>query len=106
MNAPKSFTLFHERMETKDGPDTTRIDLVFNPDGSLRIDGVYAGPAAEAFWGDWDHEFWIDVPAESAHAFLALLARDAFTRDGRLTFGELVKQCEATGITFNQGSWT
>lgn len=100
------YTLFEERIEGLDKADTTRMDLVFHPDGSLKVDGVYAGPKAEEFWGDWDHEFWMDIPASHAQAFLALIARDAFVRDGRLTYATLRDLCSSAEIPFEEGHWT
>ena len=106
MTEDRRHVLFEERIEGPDGPDTTRIDLIFQPDGGIKFDGVYAGPSAEKFWGDWDHEFWMDIPASHAEAFLALVARDAFTRDGRLTYAELRDLCGGAGIPIKEGHWT
>lgn len=106
MTLAKRYTLFEESIEGPDGPDTTQIDLIFNEDGSLRVYGVYAGPKAEAFWGDWDHEFWMDIPVNHAKAFLSLVARDAFTRDGRLTYAALRDLCRSASIPIEEGHWT
>lgn len=106
MTDGQRFPLYHDRIENPDGADTTQIDLVFQPDGSLKIDGVYAGPKAEEFWGDWDHEFWMDIPASHAQALLALIARDAFVRDGRLTYAGLCDLCKSAEIPFKEGHWT
>lgn len=106
MTAEPSYSLFSERIESPDGADTTSISLSFKPDGGVQIDGCYSGPQAEKFWGDWDHEFWLTVPASHAQAFLAALARDAFTRDGRLTFSNLRTLCIAQGIPIDEGHWT
>jgi len=106
MTEATRFALYHDRCESPDGADTTQLDLMFQPDGSLKIDGVYAGPKAEKVWGDWDHEFWMTVPASHAQAFLALIARDAFTRDGRLTYGTLCELVEKAEIPVEKGHWT
>lgn len=106
MTDSQRFSLYHERIESPDGADTTSLDLVFNSDGSLKVDGCYAGPKAQKFFGDWDHEFWMNVPASHAQAFLALIARDAFTRPERLTYGKLCELCETADIPIKQGHWT
>lgn len=106
MNNRRSWKLFSERIETPKGPDIVDLELSVEADGKVRIDGVYAGPNAEAFWGDWDHEFWLIVPASHATDFLALIARDAFTREGRLKYSDLVALCREAEVPIEEGHWT
>ncbi|MFD1194024.1 hypothetical protein ACFQ3C_05030 [Seohaeicola saemankumensis] len=106
MTNENQFTLYSQRIESAEGPDIVEISLTFKPDGSLRIEGVYAGPKAEAFWGDWDHEFWMNIATPHAQAFLALLAQEAFNSEEKLTYSKLKELCESTGIPIEQGHWT
>jgi len=48
----------------------------------------------------------MNVPTSHAQAFLALIARDAFTRDGRLTYGTLCELVEKAEIPVEKGHWT
>lgn len=100
------YRLYEDRIDGPDGADTCEIDLVFQSDGSLKIDGVYTGPKAEAFWGDWDHEFWMIVPADHAEAFLAAIARDAFNRKGALTYSDLQGIVKEADFPVEEGHWT
>lgn len=106
MTTPPRYPLIDDRIDTPDGPDRSTLDLVFQPDGSLRLDGCYSGPKAEAFWGDWDHEFWLDIPADHAQAALALIARHAFTPGPPLTVTGLRETLTNYGIVFTEGHWT
>lgn len=100
------FPIYHLSTKTPEGADTTDIKLHIEPDGALHFDGVYTGPKAEAFWGDWDHEFWLDIEATHAPAVLALILRDSFAREGRLTWSALIDLLTAGAIPFTKGSWT
>lgn len=106
MTDARTWTLFKERIETAKGPDTTDISLTVNQDGSLRIDGCYAGPYAVSFWGDWDHEFWLTIPAGHLPAVLAATLRDGFTRKDRLTYAALKDLLRHAEVPFEEGHWT
>lgn len=101
-----SHTLFHERIETPAGPDTTSISLSFLPNGGLRIDGYYSGPRAEAFWGDWDHEFWMEIPTSHTQTFIAEVFHDAFNRINPVTYARLEEICTEQDIPVTKGHWT
>ena len=106
MTTPTRYPLIDDRIDTPDGPDRSTLNLVFQPDGSLRLEGCYSGPKAEAFWGDWDHEFWLDIRADHAQATLALMARPAFSASPPLTFATLRDHLTAADIPFTEGHWT
>ena len=106
MTTDLTFPLFHERTETSEGANTTDLSLTILADGAARIEGCHSGPAAERFWGDWDHEFWLDVPPGHLPALLASVLRDGLTRDGRLTYTRLRDLLKSDGIPFEEGSWT
>lgn len=101
-----TYILNKESFENDLGTDQEIIKLIFEPDGGVTVFGVYDGPTAEEFWGDWDHEFWINIPSRQVKAFLALVAKDAFTRNGRLTFEALTSLCQAAEIEYSEGAWT
>lgn len=101
-----SHTVFHERVETPDGPDTTSVTLRFLPDGGLRFDGCYSGPQAEAFWGDGDHEFWMEIPASHAQALIAAVFHDAFNAVKPMTYSRLQEICTEQDIPATKGHWT
>ena len=106
MNKSRNWVLFRERVETTGGPNTTDISLTVNEDGSVRIDGCYAGPQARVVWGDWDHEFWLVIPPGYLPALLAGTLSDAFTCPDRLTYARLVDVLRRRDIPFTQGHWT
>lgn len=106
MTEARTWTLFKERIETPDGPDTADITLTIAADGAARIDGCYAGPKAQRFWGDWDHEFWLTIPAGHLPNLLALSLRHGFTLGTRMTFDTLKDLLRQVGIPFEEGHWT
>ena len=104
--AEQRFEIYLREDGERDDPNRDSIALVFKEDGALVVDGVYTGPAAEAFWGDWDHEFQLRVPPEHARAFIAAVFRAAFNRERRLTFSQLQQVCRDEGIPAEESSWT
>ena len=56
----KTVTLFKNKSE-----GLIVEELIHYRDGMLVFDGWHAGDKVERHWGDWDYEFWINVPAAS-----------------------------------------
>ena len=68
--------------------------------GDLVLDGADAGPAVEEFWGDWDYEYSLTVPAAWKDTVLLHLMKERFTET--TPFQEW---CEARGIPAEFFSW-
>ncbi|WP_179380068.1 hypothetical protein [Jannaschia marina] len=86
--------------------DRTDLGLTFRPDGGVVLDGCYFGPLAERMFGDRDHEFWLSVAPAETPRFLALLIREAFEAEGRLTVARVNDICAAEGLPVSRHSYS
>ena len=98
--------IFRKEWDTAEGRETTSITAEFRADGSLRISGQDLGPSVERAWGDFDYEYWMTIRPEDLHRFVrGSPLRQAFNREGRVTFGSLRGACRQSGIGVGFGSW-
>jgi hypothetical protein len=99
------FRVFDYAFEMELGLETNTVDLIINDD-FVRFYEVMMGPQVERDLGDFDHEYWIDVPASHIKQLVAVLARHAFNAKGPVRLSGLRTQCEAAGIPVKTGMWT
>ncbi|HEY6632651.1 MAG TPA: hypothetical protein VIZ90_14445 [Rhizobiaceae bacterium] len=87
----------------QDDVEYRRVSLRVSSEG-VRMFAHDMGPKVEACWGDFDHEFWVELPTEAlAHLAFALL-RDKYSNEEDAV-GNFLEFCAANGIEHNVHSW-
>ncbi|WP_284164439.1 hypothetical protein [Frigidibacter sp. SD6-1] len=81
------------------------IGATIQEDGAVRISGAFMGAAVEEFFGDFDHEFGLTIPAEKvAEALVEILA--LLFANPEFHFSDLAKRLEEAGCAKDRWVWT
>lgn len=104
---PEKRTLRDNRTpDPKGRPHTERIDASVEPDGSVVITGVFQGEQVEEWFGDWDHEFGLTIPADKVPLALVEILALLFSPEHRLEYSDLRKRLDENGLASNVWVWT
>lgn len=79
-------------VDREHGGESNRLDAKIKADGDLSLEGYYAGPMCEKFFGDSDYEFWLTIPAAYKDTILLHLLKERF--DSAQSMGAWLKELD------------
>ena len=101
-----SLLIFKEKAVNKENQDSRWVYLDRLPDNGWRVHEVNVGALAKKMFGRDETEWWIDIQANDALAFFAVISEQAFKGGKPVVLVDLKRLLDDKAIPYTSGTWT